>query len=673
MRPHLKKFIYALFFLTLGLSSCSHPPDVEDVKYELGTFTDRIIPVDLTEAVYKGITIPTSVQLPSGHFKISFKVKGSADKKYFYKIYYQNESYKFSENRDTTTLYNPLASENFYGSWEETSIGFKPISNIEEIVSDSIRISGNPRDEKKYYGEPMENVFYTTEDIRAQAQTIRNNKEWFASIPPKAKQNGMSVEEQLVMDAKWIIRNNNGAQTANNRWKRNPRMGRYSLMIVVTTEEDLAEIPFYIQHIHLRDSLKIFSPDGDYVSPYYFFKNRINTDSFPGTKVFLDTSFITARASLNPGAGIYANGLEYPGTGAIPDTGTCGWNRELFLKAHFSQFFSTVQKNTHLNTIPLIQDVNDSSYTLEEYLGSVKKYPEQSLKKDHIRNTESACAHVRYNETEKAIEIINPGNKNLSEAYKANMGIKTRIGFTYGKITAKIKFPELINRHNVWNGLTNAFWLLFQSEEKWNERRICRTGYSAKGDNRNEAPRSPQTFYSEIDFEMVKTTRYWPQVQYGDKWASIPKEDAQRTDDIIVACTNWDMTCKDCANYTTGVKEVRYKDKVFETNRWDTWYQALTTRTAVKDDALFKSPYYYYQFEWTPEYIIWRIGPEKDKLTEVGYMDHTVTNIPNNQMIAVITQEYHLSEWWPPIPFKQEYIPFPKNDIKGKVYELTVE
>lgn len=57
----------------------------------------------------------------------------------------------------------------------------------------------------------------------------------------------------------------------------------------------------------------------------------------------------------------------------------------------------------------------------------------------------------------------------------------------------------------------------------------------------------------------------------------------------------------------------------------------------------------------------------------VGCMRQDVTSIPNNQMIAVLTQEYHQSDWWSPIPFKQEYIPFPKNDINGELYELTIE
>ncbi|MFZ4613119.1 MAG: hypothetical protein ACOYNH_05500, partial [Bacteroidia bacterium] len=79
------------------------------------------------------------------------------------------------------------------------------------------------------------------------------------------------------------------------------------------------------------------------------------------------------------------------------------------------------------------------------------------------------------------------------------------------------------------------------------------------------------------------------------------------------------------------------------------------------------------QIEWKPGEIIWRIGPDKNKLKEIGYMNDNYSSIPNNQMVLLVTQEYHQSSWWPPIPFKQEFIPYPKNDIIGKVFSVEVE
>ena len=87
----------------------------------------------------------------------------------------------------------------------------------------------------------------------------------------------------------------------------------------------------------------------------------------------------------------------------------------------------------------------------------------------------------------------------------------------------------------------------------------------------------------------------------------------------------------------------------------------------------FKEPYYYYEIEWKPTEIIWRLGPSPDKMRVMGYMNNEYTSIPNNQMKAIVTQEYHYSEWWPPIVWEQGLIPYNKTDIEGKVYEIVVE
>ena len=108
-------------------------------------------------------------------------------------------------------------------------------------------------------------------------------------------------------------------------------------------------------------------------------------------------------------------------------------------------------------------------------------------------------------------------------------------------------------------------------------------------------------------------------------------------------------------------------------HRWDSWYQALTIKTAENDDDLFKKPFYWYEIEWTPNYIIWRIGPDKQHLRVVGYMDNTVTAVPDNQMILVVSQEFHDSQWWVPAPYDQRNIPYPKNPLTGKILAVEIE
>ncbi|MEI7898409.1 MAG: hypothetical protein WCJ26_15330, partial [bacterium] len=101
--------------------------------------------------------------------------------------------------------------------------------------------------------------------------------------------------------------------------------------------------------------------------------------------------------------------------------------------------------------------------------------------------------------------------------------------------------------------------------------------------------------------------------------------------------------------------------------------RALTEKSPERDDELFGSPYYYFQIDWQPDKIIWRIGPSKDKLRVVGYMDDKVTSIPNNQMLLIVTQEFHNTKWWVGSAYSQDNIPFPKVDYVGEIYELTIE
>jgi hypothetical protein len=74
-----------------------------------------------------------------------------------------------------------------------------------------------------------------------------------------------------------------------------------------------------------------------------------------------------------------------------------------------------------------------------------------------------------------------------------------------------------------------------------------------------------------------------------------------------------------------------------------------------------------------PTRIIWRIGKDKNNMKEICRMNDQMTSIPNNQMIMLMTQEFHYQEWWPTAPFLQNYIPFPKNDLEGKLLEIEIE
>jgi hypothetical protein len=170
--------------------------------------------------------------------------------------------------------------------------------------------------------------------------------------------------------------------------------------------------------------------------------------------------------------------------------------------------------------------------------------------------------------------------------------------------------------------------------------------------------------YAEIDIEIVKASRTWPHQK--------SRVDERSSSDVMFCCTNWDMACADPKNYSMRNK-AQYDNQKFYSYRWNKYYNATTIKTPIPNNELFDPEYYYYEIEWKPNEIIWRVGASLDNMKVMGYMNDTFTAIPNNQMRAVVTQEYHYGEWWPPIVWDQKNIPYPKSDIVGRVYEIIVE
>ncbi len=636
--------------------------------------TDNSITVDLTDAVYKGIEIPTVQQLPGGKFTFTFKVKnrGFNSKKFYYKIYYQNESYKFPEYEQVGKYkYEDYrASRNFYGSWGEDDPGFKNTKELgwgEEIsVTDSFQIVGNPRNEDIFTGRD-DRAGLSARKISNMINYIRSEPSWMDGIAGKAKANGVTIDQQIYRDAVWQIDNNRKLGDANNRWKRNPRMGKYKIMLVVTTESGMNELPNSIRKISKRET------NGNFINPfYYFIYGPGSVDK--NVKVAVADQQLTVKAKLDPGSGVYVNPFELMQSGV--DTTSycknCGTDSLTFRRSQFMQYFFYEDKSHILPTIPVTANVVADNYTRAQYAENKNKFTDKDLIRDYIRSTTSPCSTVKANPEDHTITLSNPGNSEMPYK-KENVGVKSRIGFTYGKYDMCIAFPEILSADHVWNGLTNAVWLLYQDENSWNNRRSCEGGYIPKTDNRGpKAERMPMQSYSEIDFEIVKSSRNWPASSYG-KNPQPPDDDIANNDNIAVACTNWDLACREPKNYVTGIAPLFYEKQKFDLHRWDSWYQALTIKTPENDDDLFKKPFYWYEIEWMPDYIVWRIGPDKEHMRVVAYMDSSVTSIPDNQMILVVSQEFHDSEWWVPAPYDQRFTPYPKNPLEGKILEVDIE
>jgi hypothetical protein len=355
--------------------------------------------------------------------------------------------------------------------------------------------------------------------------------------------------------------------------------------------------------------------------------------------------------------------------------------------ATFQQYFHYVNEGLRIKNIPVIADVIKDNYTLMDYNYNKSFFTKQELINTPLPDTKVPCEFIYYSAKEKAIILKNP-HATIDSPRKENAGIRSRHGFTYGKYRIKAKMPELINQHGVWNGVTNAIWLLNQEMRPWNERRPCtKDGYMATYWGGDGDKRIPKVSYSEIDFEILKTTLYCPlntfPPMYGHpnptnnnilSWNyPQPPEITKQKNDIVVACTNWDMACHQPTKFNDGCNDITYKNQRFGLHRWTDNYRALTSKTLQKDAELFEADYYWYEIDWKPTSITWRIGPSPDKMRVVSYMDTSVTSIPNNQMVLMITQEFHNTDWWPGTPFTQGNLPLPKNDIIGKIYEFIVE
>ncbi|MCX6244910.1 MAG: hypothetical protein NTU98_09415 [Bacteroidetes bacterium] len=591
----------------------------------------KSIKLDYTGAITSGFIIPTLRQVHSGTFEFGFFIKntGTAPAKFRYKIYYQNESYKFPEaDKIDSTRQNFYAGENFYGSWEDTGITFMETAEVAadnqfHPVTGSFRIVGNPRNEQRYYS---------------------NGK--------------------------------------NDRWKRNPRVGNYSFMLVVTTENT-------INNNKLPDGITNISHpvNGDFLNPFFYFLKGEGR-SMENTVVLKSPVMLKVIADPDPGAGIYIP----PSFFTKEKDGkyfcsTCGQDDSQFSNAPFAQFIHYIDPTTKWYNIPVISDVISGNYSRMDYNWNKQFWRKEELIAVTASTTKAPCQTVSSDAEKHLINIKNPGTE-FGKWEKQDVGIITRHGLTYGKWTVRAKLTELLNKNGLWNGLTNAIWLITQAQEEWNLRRSCnKEGYLANYYGGQADKRVPSVAYSEIDFEILKTVPYCPQYLFPPAYnfgtdnqhrmanwnVPFPEEVVADDGNVEVCTTNWDMACWEPDEFSDGCRAVDFGDQTFWAYRWDKGYRAITEKVPEKDDELFGSEYYYFQIDWRPTEIIWRIGPSKDKLRVVGYVNNSVTSIPNNQMVLIISQEFHNTRWWVGSAYDQANIPFPLNDLDGKVYEVTIE
>ena len=304
--------VYPALLLIMALMVSCHKKDktpvVTNGSFSIRNFSPmtnwnpaQTLFLDYTDAISHGFVIPTIRQVEGGYFMMEFHIRNDEKepRKFRYKIFYQNESYRFPErDLNDSTLQHPHAWENFYGSWENTAAGFAetpaiPADNEFHRITSAFRIVGNPRNETRYFS---------------------------------------------------------GQQ--NDRFKRNPRVGRYAFMLVVTDEKNLISntIPDEVADIGLP-------APGGFVNPWFYFLYGKGKD-LPNTTVARFPDYLTVAARPDPGAGIYLHPIAFSAeTAGKFGSGNCGQTDELFRTAAFEQFIHYVDASTKFSNIPVITDI----------------------------------------------------------------------------------------------------------------------------------------------------------------------------------------------------------------------------------------------------------------------------------------------------------------------------
>lgn len=580
------------------------------------------IDLDYTDAIDSGFVIPGRRQIPGGSFTLSVRSSDAPIGRYAYKVYYMNDSYRFPHASEDGSQH-PLAHENFYGSWWRPDEGFRWAEATEDgglVIIDSLRIRADPRQEPQF-----------VDDLGRHSSRSRN-----------------------------------------------PRVGEYKFMLVLMPEATYSTltIPEAVLDLGAKEQ-------GRYVDPFWFWLHGPGA-STKGAEVVLADERLAVRARPDLGAGIYVP-HDAPGDSSAY-TSLCGRSEEVRRRAAFHQFIHYVDASTAFDNIPLIADVQGGAYSPEDHDRYRALFPRDQLVRLRPMTTRTPCATVISDPVGKRVMMWNPAST-YEDLRKENVGIRALHGLTYGRFRVKCKLTRLLSEEDMWVGLTNAIWLI-NDEARGLMRRPCtKDGYMSSYYGGNKDERVPQVAYSEIDFEILKTPPYCPDRSFPppypqqlplpeDRNAWIHSRNETRTDGqgmITVACTNWDMACHSPPGFDVGCHDIHKDGRTFTNHRWDHDYRALTQKIEAPESELFGGDHYWFEIEWRPREITWRIGPDLEHMRVVGYMNDSITEITNVQMQLIVTQEFHNTRWWPGTPYDQGFIPFPEKDLVGEVLDVIID
>lgn len=570
-------------------------------------------------------------------FKFEFELQNQTfNDKLYYVIFYQNETYKHSSTVDCELVFK--SGENFYGSWgyqEGINSGLREI-NVTPFSTEThegyFRIRGNPRNEQLYF-----------------SGTNTQYENW---------------QDQPTGNEDWRM----------NRWGRVPRMGDYKFILIVTSNKD-----FFDDKQFLVDVTKpyVHNNNSAFISPFQwqYIASRANSNADLNT--FLNnTSIIESCTQLT---------LK-----AKPDLST-----PLKKNSHpISPFEVRTNANSAnqvvVQTVPILKGFDD--FTQLEYNWNTHFYDPKFTREEEFidvlvdSDPEQDNSFISTNSSgDSEIHIVNPKSTSCTDPHREHAGINYH-RLKYGKFRGEIKFPNMFTKHNIWKGINNTYWLsrntggfivgqdCMNSENSHHESDIEFFPYSENGNNYY-----PSGINNDYDYD--------PQKQLDvNKWDTHPKEGGKSA----LVISNFDYNCTNLKDPiplgNTIITNFEGKNFAIRRDEIKTVIVDVNDFSLVPlvENSFFDHPVYY-EIEWKPTEIIYRIGDSWSNLTTVGYFNSDFTLIPNIPMSLIIAQ-HQLSTFDNPDTPEDEsgqpnnfnahhhkFIPLWNEDIIGRVINFSVE
>ena len=445
------------------------------------------------------------------------------------------------------------------------------------------------------------------------------------------------------------------------QWRRPPRMGTYQLLLLVVEKQHLKNVPPYLLDVrkpYTEDEGRYWN-NNLYINPMILNQTQWN---IPGSIVILSNKKLRLKIDVD---------LSKP---LQNTTGNAPFSSPLS-----ESFFHASDPDSY--TVDAIPEVADyDNYTNKDYDRHKQHYHKKTETKrklwlDYNDGNQGLSIPVVY-KGKPAVKFYNPGIKkedlHKRKVARYHTGVRM-IGMQYGKMRAKILYPEMLNKHQVWNGIHNTLWYSQSTASEWNRQ-------SCSSDNPYHR--------TEFDIEFMDFTPR-PEDRISKHLAD--RDFTQNHNLIRAVFSNFDYRCtpdvlpgsKDFKRFPPfkyiqeeGPGAITYTEKgrtySFDVNRHisDNGTSFLYIEKLVNDDALFGKPFYY-EIEWTPTELIWRWGSDPNNLEVVAYMNSTFTSIPSNVMSLIVAQHalyrgnYNL--------YSHRSLPFPLQDIEGYILEIRLE